>query len=62
MQELQIDKAYQSIIDDVKYKNSGPIAAILSAMEIHQNKSFLLLACDYPLLTNDDIIKLKNNC
>lgn len=61
MQELQIDKAYQSIIDDVKYKNSGPIAAILSAMEIYQNKSFLVLACDYPLLTNDDIIKLKNN-
>ena len=30
-------------------------------MEIHQNKSFLVLACDYPLLTNDDIIKLKNN-
>ena len=60
-QELQIDNAYQSIIDHIKYENSGPIAAILSAMEIYQNKSFLVLACDYPLLTNDDIIKLKNN-
>jgi molybdopterin-guanine dinucleotide biosynthesis protein A len=60
-QELQIDKSYHCIIDHIKYENSGPIAAILSAMEFHQNKSFLVLACDYPLLTNDDIIKLKNN-
>lgn len=60
-QVTQLNSAYATIIDDVKYENSGPIAAILSAMEIHQNKSFLVLACDYPLLTNDDIIKLKTN-
>jgi molybdopterin-guanine dinucleotide biosynthesis protein A len=28
-------------------------------LERHKNKSFLVLACDYPLLTNDDILKLK---
>ena len=55
----KLNSAYPSIIDHLKYENSGPIAAILSAMEIHQNKSFLVLACDYPLLTIGDIIKLK---
>lgn len=59
----QVDKIevqFPIIIDDVKYENNGPICAILSALEIHKNKSFLVLACDYPLLTFDDILELKN--
>jgi molybdopterin-guanine dinucleotide biosynthesis protein A len=58
-QVAQINSAYQTIIDALEYENSGPIAAILSAMEIYKNKSFLVLACDYPLLAKEDIIKLK---
>ncbi|MCF8429910.1 MAG: molybdenum cofactor guanylyltransferase [Bacteroidia bacterium] len=59
-QVSQINSAYQIIIDSLKYQNIGPISAILSAMEIHQNKSFLVLACDYPFLTNEDIINIKS--
>ncbi|MFZ4797293.1 MAG: molybdenum cofactor guanylyltransferase [Bacteroidia bacterium] len=55
----RIDAQYPIIVDDTKYENNGPICAILSALEIHKNKSFLVLACDYPLLTFDDILKLK---
>jgi len=58
-QVKRIEAQYPIIIDDVKYENKGPICAILSALEIHKNTSFLVLACDYPLLTFDDILKLK---
>lgn len=40
--------------DQAAYAGHGPISGILSAMELYPGP-WLLLACDYPLLTAEDI-------
>ncbi len=43
------------LFDAIEYENSGPIAAILTALKTITGKPLLLLGCDYPALTRDDI-------
>jgi molybdopterin-guanine dinucleotide biosynthesis protein A len=48
------------IVDEIKYAKNGPIAAILSAFEISPGP-WLILGCDYPLLTVDIMEELIAN-
>ena len=47
------------IITD-QYESKGPINGILSAMNAHPNKSFLVLAVDLPFINEGTILKLLN--
>lgn len=59
-QKEKISQSYQTISDSATFENKGPIAAILTALEHYPTRSFLVLACDYPLLTLADMLTLKN--
>lgn len=59
-QAQAIGEGYNFIVDDEKYSNSGPMGGLLSAFEKHPDKSFLVVGCDYPFITIDDIAKLIN--
>lgn len=41
--------------DEMQYENTGPIAALLSALKISAGNAILLLGCDYPALQENDI-------
>lgn len=47
---------YPTIID--KFKNMGPMAALLSAIAYNADTDWLLLGCDYPNLVLEDLRKL----
>jgi len=38
-----------------KYENIGPMAALLTAFSAYPDCDFLVVACDYPLLTTQDL-------
>ncbi|MES2654883.1 MAG: NTP transferase domain-containing protein [Bacteroidota bacterium] len=59
-QKEKISEHYKTICDSATFENTGPIAAILTALSHYPTHSFLVLACDYPLLTLTDILKLKS--
>ena len=58
-QKLNLNQQYQYLYDNAKFKNSGPIGALLTALEFKKNVSFFVLGCDYPLLDLNDILKIK---
>ncbi|MDP1726697.1 MAG: molybdenum cofactor guanylyltransferase [Bacteroidota bacterium] len=41
--------------DETAYENTGPMAALLSAIKICAGNAVLLLGCDYPALQQEDI-------
>lgn len=41
--------------DEMQYENTGPIAALLSAIKISAGNAIILLGCDYPALQENDI-------
>lgn len=57
--EEQATNFQPSIID--KYSEAGPISGLLSAFDVHPNASWLLIACDMPLINNDSIQFLLKN-
>lgn len=59
-QKEKINEQYKTISDSATFENTGPIAAILTALEHYPARSFMVLACDYPLLTLADMLKLKS--
>lgn len=46
----EIDPFYKTIVDAPAYAGSGPSGAILTAFETYPNTSWLVVACDLPLL------------
>lgn len=58
-QKLLINKAYQYISDIATQDDCGPIVAIISVMEKYRDLSYMLIACDYPFLTINNIQQLK---
>jgi molybdopterin-guanine dinucleotide biosynthesis protein A len=46
---------YEALIDEDKYSGIGPMAGLLSAHEKFPHASFLLVACDYPLITKNTL-------
>jgi len=59
-QASTINQAYSYIIDDDDYKESGPIASLLTAWKMGMNNDILLIGCDYPFLELDLLQKLIN--
>jgi molybdopterin-guanine dinucleotide biosynthesis protein A len=57
-QEAEI-KDYATIPDS--YKELGPYGAILSAFKAHPNKTWLVVACDLPLLDAETLQQLISN-
>lgn len=60
-QASDIEPPYNYIIDDEKYRNIGPMAALLTACNKFPNNSFLVIGCDYPFVKNEDILQLINS-
>ncbi len=60
-QNNNLNQQYQYIYDNAIFENSGPIGALLTALESNKNDSFFVLGCDYPLLDLNDILNLKNH-
>lgn len=58
-QEQQISAGYKSIVDSVDGK--GPIVGILSAMELHPDTAWLVVACDLPLIDRETLQYLLDN-
>jgi molybdopterin-guanine dinucleotide biosynthesis protein A len=46
------------IADDEQYSGMGPLVALLTAADKYPEVDFLLIGCDYPLLTSVDIRQL----
>jgi molybdopterin-guanine dinucleotide biosynthesis protein A len=59
-QAADIPEGYHFIADAPQYHNTGPMAALLSAFDRHPDKTFIVLACDYPFFTSDEITQLAN--
>ena len=59
LQQLNLLPSSLAVItDDERYSGKGPMAALLSAAAKYPDVDFLLIGCDYPLLTPIDIKQL----
>ena len=54
-QANNIDAGYNFIEDASLYSDIGPMAALLTAFTVHPKKNLLLIGCDYPFLTTDEL-------
>jgi molybdenum cofactor guanylyltransferase len=45
----------QIIPDNIQFANAGPFTGLLSAIEIFPQNAILLLGCDYPAITGEDL-------
>lgn len=54
-QSSGIRDGYEYLTDHSQYADSGPIAALLSCFDTYPTKNILLIGCDYPLLTVDEL-------
>jgi molybdopterin-guanine dinucleotide biosynthesis protein A len=61
-QASSIEAGYDCIVDDESFGNIGPMRALLTAFNQYPKKNFLLIGCDYPFLTMDELQLFSNNC
>lgn len=61
LQAIHFDSSYQIIIDGKDYQNIGPMAALLSTWTSFPDKNILVVGCDYPLITAENLLKLYNS-
>jgi molybdopterin-guanine dinucleotide biosynthesis protein A len=54
--DLEIYQDFSQIYD--QFFNMGPVGGILSAMKMHPNKAWLVLACDLPYVTEEVVLNL----
>jgi molybdenum cofactor guanylyltransferase len=59
-QSGSIQPRYQVIIDSEKYREIGPMGALLSAFEKHDTAALLVAGCDYPFIRENDLRLLEN--
>ena len=52
-----IDHAYEFIPDDTAYADIGPAASILSAVKKYPGKNWLVVACDYPFIYEENMAR-----
>jgi molybdopterin-guanine dinucleotide biosynthesis protein A len=57
-QAKTIPEKYNVILDALRYENIGPMAALLSAFDLHDRISFICAGCDYPFVKKEDLQKL----
>lgn len=53
-----ISGSYQTMPDLPAYEHTGPMAALLTAYQLHPGHHFLVLGCDYPFITTATIAQL----
>lgn len=49
---------FATIVDEPEYENIGPMASLLSAFKNYPEASFLLVGCDYPLISKNHLQQL----
>jgi molybdenum cofactor guanylyltransferase len=54
-QSTVIDRNFKTLEDIDSYANKGPATGVLTAFSAYPDKDFLVIACDYPLLAENDI-------
>lgn len=59
-QHSKISTNYNCIVDDDLFGDIGPMKALLTAFKNFPKASFLVVGCDYPFLTKQDINLLYN--
>ena len=55
LQKPTITQEYDAMSDLPEYRNSGPIASLLTAFHLYPDNDLLAIGCDYPFLTHDAI-------
>lgn len=53
-----IPQQYHPLPDALKYEQTGPMAALLTAFDLYPHASFLVVGCDYPFLSGSDVNQL----
>lgn len=62
LQSDTIKPGYTFITDLPQYEYIGPMAAVLSAFTEFPDKNVLLVGCDYPFLTIDELQQFSTYC
>jgi molybdopterin-guanine dinucleotide biosynthesis protein A len=57
-----VEGGYAVLTDLPKYKNIGPMAALLTAFTMFPEKDTLLMGCDYPFFTSADLQYFSTYC
>jgi len=60
-QANDIQPGYDFIVDNEKYNDIGPMAALLTALDKYPGNSFLIVGCDYPFIKGKDMLQLISN-
>lgn len=50
------------LVDLRQFKDIGPMAALLTAFERYPNNDLLIVGCDYPFLTEDELANFIASC
>ncbi|RYD55990.1 MAG: molybdenum cofactor guanylyltransferase [Sphingobacteriales bacterium] len=59
-QSPSIPGQYAVVTDAPEYADAGPMTAVLSAFNAHPNADFLVVGCDYPFISKQDLLELFN--
>lgn len=59
-QKTRIDQYYHTIIDSATFENSGPLSGVLTAFETVKETAFMVIGCDYPYFTINDMLALTD--
>lgn len=62
LQANGISEDYPTLVDLPQYSAIGPIAALLTAFAHHPTRDFLVVACDYPFITTDELRRFSESC
>lgn len=62
IQLKNMKKGYRVMADLPAYQNIGPMAALLTAFRKYPENDFLLIGCDYPFLSAEEIRHFLKHC
>lgn len=57
-----MEPGYSFLPDFTEYDNMGPVAALLTAFSQFPGKHILLVGCDYPFLTKEELTNFSSLC
>lgn len=60
--ENETEKGYPVLVDLPAYNDIGPMAGLLTAFSRFPENDFLMIGCDYPYLTSNDLHSFLNVC
>jgi molybdopterin-guanine dinucleotide biosynthesis protein A len=58
VQKQYLDERYQCIIDNATFNDAGPMTGLLSAFDLHPDHAWLTLGCDYPGISDTNMMAL----